>query len=607
MFSRSTRVAVLTGIVTLHLVVAVPAQQIVIENSQTAGEPMMIPGPGPRGPVKTGIGRIAGRVVSAEGGLPLRRAQVRLMAPEAGVRTALTDAEGRFEFRDLPAGRFIVNAAKPGYVNVQYGQLRPFEQGRPIELADKQVMNKADISMPRGGVISGRITDEFGEPVADALVTGMRQMWTNGRRRLVAAGRTAQTNDLGQFRMYGLPPGDYFVSGTLRNSEFVMFEAVMSAAGNAAQGSTPTSGYAPTYFPGTTTPANAQRVTVAIGQEAQNTDFALTPVRLARISGTVMASDGKPLDGAMVNATPSNGSGDSGLGMMAVTGRTTKDGSFSISSVAPGDYLLNVRPMHIMTSDAGGGNTMMFSATIGGPGGSGDAESATVPLTVAGEDLTSVIIVTSKGATALGRVTFEDGATPAAVSGVRVTAVAADFEGPLAGGFGAAAKADGSFELKGLSGRRLVRAANLPPGWMLKAVRLNGEDITDTGAEFKPGQEVSGLEVVATSKLTEIAGTVTASNGSPIKDYTVVVFSDDPQHWTLPLSRWVNGTRPDQEGRYRIRNMPAGAYYAAAVEYIEQGAWGDPEVLDRLKLRARRFTLAEGATQTLDLKIVDQY
>jgi Carboxypeptidase regulatory-like domain len=587
------------------------AQQVVIENSQTTGEPVMIPGLGGRGNFKTGTGRISGRVVSADG-VPLRRAQVRLSAPEIGAKTALTDAEGRFEFKDLPAGRFNLNASKPGYVNVQFGQVRPFEQGRPIELADKQVMDKVDISLPRGGVISGRIADEFGEPVADATVSAMRQTWTNGRRRLIPTGRSAQTNDLGQFRLYGLTPGEYFVSATLRNTEFMMFEAAMAAGPNAnaaAFGPAPSPGYAPTYFPGTTVPGNAQRLTVSIGQETQNTDFALTPVRLARISGTVTTSDGKPVDSAMVNAMPVNPVGDAAFSIMAMSGHTLKDGSFSIANVAPGDYILNVLPMRIRTSD--GGNTMTFSATIGVPAGAGsDAESAALPVTVAGEDLTNVVIVTSKGATASGRVTFEGSSAPPSGSSIRISAQSVDMEGtmgPAAAPAAATAKADGTFELKGLLGRRILRAPGLPDGWTLKAVQLNGEDITDTGIDFKPGQEVSGLEIVATSKLTEITGTVTAPNGTPMKDYTVVVFSEDPEHWSVPLTRWVIGTRPDQDGRFRFRNMPPGNYYAIALEYIEQGAWADPELLDRLKTRARRFTLGEGGTERLDLEIVEGY
>jgi hypothetical protein len=602
---------VVLALALLGAAAATPAnaqQQIMIEAGPPGGEPMMMP-PGLGGPrqLKTGTGRILGRVVSTDSGGPLRRAQVRLTAPEVGVKVALTDAEGRFEFRELPAGRFTLNATKSGYVSVQYGQTRPFEQGRPIELADKQVLDKTDVAMPRGGVISGRLVDEFGDPLPDALVSAMRQTWSNGRRRLLPTGRTSQTNDLGQFRMYGLPPGEYYISASLRNTDIMIMDAgLLGGPSSGASGSTPSSGYAPTYFPGTTTAANAQRVNVAVGQEAQNTDFALAPVRLAKITGTVMTSDGKPLDGGIVTAMPTSRTGEVGLALMGgSTGRTTKDGNFSIPSVAPGDYTLAVRSVRIITSD--GGDTVMFRATIGGGGSDGpEGETASVPVVVAGEDLSNVVIVTSKGATASGRITFEGGAPPPS-GGVRITPVATDADGPMMmGAGGATVKDDGSFQLKGLSGRRLLRV-NLPSGWTLKSVRLNGDDVTDSGVEFKSGQDVSGLEVVASSKQTEITGGVTASNGSALKDYTVVVFSDDPQYWSLPFTRWVNGTRPDQEGRFRVRNLPPGSYNIVAVDYIEAGAWGDPELLDRLKSRAKRVTLSEGGSEKVDLKLVDQY
>ena len=601
-------------VIALALLVAAAAgtsasaqQQIVIEAPPPAGEPMMLPGLGGPRQLKTGTGRILGRVVSTDTGAPLRRARVRLTAPEIGVKTALTDAEGRFEFRELPAGRFTLNASKSGYVSVQYGQTRPFEQGRPIELADKQVLDKTDVAMPRGGVISGRIVDEFGDPLPDALVSAMRQTWSNGRRRLLPTGRTSQTNDLGQFRMYGLPPGEYYISASLRNTDIMIMDAaLLGGPSSGASGSTPSTGFAPTYFPGTTTAANAQRVTVAVGQEAQNTDFALAPVRLARITGTVMTSEGKPLEGGMVTAMPTSRTGEVGLALLGgAVGRTSKDGNFSIPSVAPGEYTLTVRSVRIITSD--GGDTMMFRTAIGGGSDGAESETASVPVVVSGEDLSNVVIITSKGATASGRITFEGGAPPAA-NAVRISSVATDADAPgmMASG-GAAIKEDGSFQLKGLSSRRLVRVNNLPPGWTLKSVRLNGEDVTDSGVEFKSGQDLSGLEVVASSKQTEITGGVTGSNGSPLKDYTVVVFSDDPQYWSLPFTRWVNGTRPDQEGRFRLRNLPAGSYNIVAVDYIEAGAWGDPDLLDRLKSHARRITLSEGGSERVDLKLVDQY
>jgi len=164
---------------------------------------------GPNRPLKTGSGRIRGRVTSIDNGSPVRRAQVRISGPDIGSKAAMTDQDGRYEFRDLPAGRFNLSVSKSGFVPMQYGQSRPFEPGKPIELAEGQALDKANVSLPRGSVLSGRVVDEFGEPVADAVVMAMRMQYINGRRRLVNAGRSNQTNDLGQFRLYGLPPGDF--------------------------------------------------------------------------------------------------------------------------------------------------------------------------------------------------------------------------------------------------------------------------------------------------------------------------------------------------------------------------------------------------------------
>jgi len=159
-----------------------------------------------------------------------------------------------------------------------------------------------------------------------------------------------------------------------------------------------------------------------------------------------------------------------------------------------------------------------------------------------------------------------------------------------------------SVELKGLSGTRIVRVASLPPGWMLKSVRVNGNDITDAGMDFKAGEAVTGIDVVLTSKLTEVNGTVKAGS-APAKDYTLVIFSDEPQKWSIPNTRYVAGTRPDQEGRFQVKNLPAGGYYAIAVDYLAQGEWNDPDVLERLKPKATSFSIDEGETKTLALML----
>jgi protocatechuate 3,4-dioxygenase beta subunit len=579
-------------------------QQVII-NGSPSDQPMQVPGMGPR-PLKTGTARIRGRVMSSDSGSPIRRAQVRITGPEIVPKTAVTDAEGRYEFRELPGGRFVLSATKAGYVSVQYGQKRPNESGKAIELVDTQVLERADISMPRGSVIAGRVLDEFGDPVADVVVSAMGSAWSGGRRRLQSAGRMATTNDLGQFRIYGLAPGDYFVSATLRSGDPGMFEIAMAASSGVAaapgpSASSPTSGYAPTYFPGTATAAEAQRIQLAVGQEAQGTDFALLPVRLAKIAGSVVGSDGRPVEGLMVSAVPRGG--EIGLFSMGSTARTDKNGNFTLSNVTPGEYTLQTRAMQFVTS--GGGDTMMFSARIGADASGLEAESGSLPVTVGGQDLANVVILTSKGATASGHVIFEGGGKPNSLTGIRVLAIAAENEAPMLGmgGSSASVKAEGTFELRGLSGVRSIRPAALPQGWMLKSVRVNGAEVTDTGVDFKPGEAVTGVEIILTSKVTDVSGTVKATNGDLVKDYTVVLFSDDPQRWTDPSSRYVHSARPDQDGRFQVKAVPPGGYYAIATDYIAQGEWADPEVLDRLKAKGTRFSLDEGEARKLELKI----
>jgi hypothetical protein len=123
---------------------------------------------------QTGTGRLRGRVVGGESGQPLRRAIVRLQGQEFREgRVASSDEEGRWEMKDLPAGRYNLTASKGGYVQLNYGQRRPFERGRPIELADGQTLENVNFNLPRGSVIAGRIIDEFGEPVADVMVSAL--------------------------------------------------------------------------------------------------------------------------------------------------------------------------------------------------------------------------------------------------------------------------------------------------------------------------------------------------------------------------------------------------------------------------------------------------
>jgi len=576
-------------------------QQIQVVGPGADGAPIQMLPPGRQ--AKTGTGRLRGRVLAGDTGSVVRRAQVRISGPDIGSKTALTDGQGRYEFSDLPAGRFNLSASKSGFVTMQYGQTRPFESGKPIDMTDGQVMEKADFALPRGSVLAGRVVDEFGEAVADADVTAMRMQYTNGRRRLAPSGRNASTNDLGQFRIYGLPPGEYYVSATLRNMNSMIFDMMGAGGGAGPTGSNQNSGYAATYFPGTPNPAEAQRVTLAVAQELGSVDIQLQPVKLAKVSGTAMGSDGKPMSGAMVMLMPTMK--DAMQFMPGGTSRTNKDGQFTLNSVTPGEYTLQVQSLGAMFQAAGAAMSFAFSTNDSSTPSTPpqEREFATASVNVSGEDITGLVVVGTRGGKATGSVAFEGGTKPEGTNTMRVTAMPTDDSpGPVMMLGNSNVKDDGAFEVEGLMGNRVFRVQNLPKGWILKRVSINGEDVTDKGIEFKAGSDVNGVDIELTNKTTSITGTVTDERGQ-LKDYTVVVFPEDEAKWGLAQNRWTASARPDQDGHFKFANLPPGAYYALAVEYVAQGEWSDPEWLARAAKKATRFTLDEGGAKTLDLKM----
>jgi hypothetical protein len=304
----------------------------------------------------------------------------------------------------------------------------------------------------------------------------------------------------------------------------------------------------------------------------------------------------------MVSVTP-RGASDSP--MLGATGsaRTDKNGNFTLTGVAPGDYTLNARTSQIFTSGDGNNMTFTMMRTTGGEGAAGSGQEAgAVALAVGTDDMSNVIIVTTKGATATGRVVYEGGSKPT-TSALRISAAAADESGPMTLVSGSSSVTpEGTFEIKGLTGQRIFRVSNIPAGWVLKAIKVNGTDITDHGIEVKSAETVSGVEVILTSKVTEVKGSVKAGSDAAM-DYTVVIFSDEPDKWRVPTSRHIATGRPNQQGQFLVKNLPAGSYYAIALEYIPQGEWNDPEVLERLKSKATTFTVGEGEVKTLDLKL----
>jgi hypothetical protein len=129
--------------------------------------------------------------------------------------------------------------------------------------------------------------------------------------------------------------------------------------------------------------------------------------------------------------------------------------------------------------------------------------------------------------------------------------------------------------------------------------------VTDTPFPLRSGQRIANVSITFTDKINEINGTMTNDQGLPVTEYTVLAFSTDPAHWQAQ-SRHIATARPDQTGKYRIRNLPSGTYYLATVDPAQQGEWFDPTYLDAHRTGAARVTLGEGETKTQDFTLRSQ-
>jgi protocatechuate 3,4-dioxygenase beta subunit len=553
----------------LGLLLALPAaaQQPVIMPAQPGVAPGQVP---PRDTsARTGTARLRGHVYAADSGAPLRRARVRLSSPELREgRVTMTDAQGAYEFKDLPAGRYNINADKGSYVGLGYGQTRPLEPGKPIEILDGQTIEKVDFALPRGAVITGRVLDEYGEPVADVQVMPMQMRYAQGRRRMLPSGRSSSTNDAGEFRIFGLAPGQYYLSAVLRNMMF-------------GSDSDDRSGYAPTYFPGTANPAEAQRIRVDLGQTLSDVIIALATTRTAKASGTVTDAQGRPLASGMVMAMPR---GNTGM-FFGPTGNgpIRPDGTFVVPSLPPGEYLLRANV---------------------GMGQFDTPEFATAEITVSGEDVSGIRLTTTRMLTVSGRVVVQDQAAAQALKPpLRLVAMPVNPDDLMFGGNGPGnVKDDFTFELRVAPGRFRIGFGGPMPNWAIRAVRQNGVDVTDSGVEVTAGSDASGIEVELTNRISDVSGVATNPRGEAARDYTVLIFSQDREQWSSN-TRYRAIARPDQEGRFRARPLPPGRYYAVALDAVDMNETADPEFLERIYTKATTFTLNEGETKVIELKV----
>jgi hypothetical protein len=222
-------------------------------------------------------------------------------------------------------------------------------------------------------------------------------------------------------------------------------------------------------------------------------------------------------------------------------------------------------------------------------------ETASIPLSVTAEGISGITLTTRPGGRLIGRLVVDTGVMQPLPRGLHVTLQSSNpgnMQMSLNNG-------NEQFQMTGVSGQTRVQVNGVPDGWMVKAILLDSDDVTD--ASFDLSGRTANLRVVMTDRVTSLSGTVQSDRNR--RDHNVIAFADDPVKWTSP-SRFVRTIRADTAGRFQIRGLPPGErYFVVALNYLEAGEEQDRQLLERLRSRATSVTLGDGEQRSLQLDL----
>jgi hypothetical protein len=571
---------------------------------------------------------VSGHVRSADAaGGPVARATVSLLSSDLRVPlSTVTDDRGRFTFSGVPAGHFNLVASKAAYVGAFYGGRRPGRgPGTPIAVHDGDDIDGLEIALPRGGVVTGTVRLPTGLAAQGMTVIVAGVEGPAAARRLRLAGGRAVTDDRGQYRVFGLPPGDYLVqvqpSGFIAGAPTGATDApvttpaeiswIEQATAGARRGlGTPaglpaaepprgaTRQYARVYFPGTSDVGGARVVTLGLGEirDGVDVDMVLTPT--SAISGVIIGPDGAPFPGAEITLREADDALDAAAIIAPLAPvRSAGDGTFTVKAVPPGRYRLSVSTANV--------TPLWAEQELSTDGRSVDGLTLSLHpgMTVSGRLIFQAAELSPPGSEAIARarVTLRPDDPSNGVVGVRARASSA------------AVAPDGTFEVTGLApgayrigvtmpGLRIAAAAPAG-GWsLLSIVVAGGVDVLDRPVEIRPREDVRGVIATLTDRPAELTGSLTDEDGRPAPGYPIVVFSTDRRDW-FRGSRRVAVARPATDGTFHLIGLPAGVYHASALVDVDPSDLGDPAFLELLVPGAVAIRLEHGQQTVQHLRM----
>ncbi len=508
---------------------------------------------------------VEGQLVNAVTGEPVTKAEITLwgMGTSRDQRYVTTStAAGRFAVPDVEPGKYQMSARKRGYAATEYGARSKGRSGITLSLDPGQHLSGLIWRLPPQAVITGHVLDVDGEPLPNIEVALLQHSFERGRRQLAFSGQ-ATTNDLGEYRLFGLSPGRYYLSATANR---------MTQRGDYDG----RHGYAPTYYPGTSDPAGAKAIELQAGTLLRGTDITLTRTRTARVRGRVVDPDPKQRV-VLPGFVSLQRLGDESQFIFGGNFGSSIDeqGNFEIRGVVPGAY-------YVEAFKQGDRKTLH----------------AQQPIDVRESDVENIVLELQPGTELKGQLRIE-GRAVGDITDAQIELQPDDSS--YRGGVGAPVKADGSFTLADVQPAHYsLSVYRGTENHYLKTARLSDQDVLETGLDLTHG--VSGtLEVVLSANGGQVEGVVLNANEQPEAGATVVLVPDAPHRFQ---TRLYKDTTTDQYGRFTITGIAPGGYKLFAWEDVEDGAYEDPEYLKAFEALGEPKTIRERSRESAQLKLI---
>jgi hypothetical protein len=532
------------------------------------------------------LGSLEGTVLQAGTAQPVPRAVVELIGTNKEPPIVMaTAADGKFEFRNLPPGRYRLNVSRNGYLD-----------GKPanITIEAGEAVKDIRLSIVATGAISGRVYDGNGEPLANVPVQAFKYSYSAGQPSLTGI-TTDTTNDRGEYRLFWLPPGQYFIGANPRGVSGSVFlvthnegdqRSVRIDAGGTIQGNSRSTAEklgeadAPVYYPGVADPAAATPVALRSAADITGVDFTLTRVRTRGVRGIVIdGATGQPARNAAVVLVPRTAS-------IAGPARAlpSYDGTFNLQNVLPGSYYA-FATLRSNNPDTG------FVTTSGGR----------VPVEVGATDVNGLTIVLSVVRQLAGEVLVEGLRDRGNDYHHPVVIMKSQIPVPAFRDMFASFRNEEQFTIDNLiEGDYQVELTDMPVGAYVKSMRFGGIDVLNDSLRFD-SRSTDRLQIVLSMNAGSIAGTVADKSRKPVANARVAIVPPAAYRQRADLYR---SATTDDTGRFQLQGIPPGDYSLFAWEDIEDGLWRDPDFIQRNEAAGKPVHLGESSHENVDLTAI---